>query len=73
MGTERTSPDAPGYIVAWKLKYEFSAGKLTDEVMTYAEACQRAEELGQQHPEKTFWAERASAELSNRFFNPDAH
>lgn len=73
MGTEPVSPDAPGYIVAWKLKYGFSAGKLIDEIMSYSQACARAGTLGEQHPEKTFWAERASAELTNRFYNPSAH
>ena len=41
--------------------------------MTYGEAKARAEELCEQHPERTFWAEKLSEELGNRFYNPDAH
>ncbi len=60
----------PGYIVAWRHKYEHEAGKLAEEVMTYGEATARAEALCEQHPEKTFWAERAAASHSNRFYRP---
>ena len=65
--------DDPGYIVAWRDKYAHAAGKYTDEVMTYGEAKAKAESLCDQHPEKTFWAEQLSADLGNRFYNPDAH
>jgi hypothetical protein len=52
-------PDSePGYIVAWKYKYQFKAGKYSDQVMTFAEATKRAEELAAQHPEMTFWPEK---------------
>lgn len=49
--------DDPGYIVAWKYKYEFKTGKF-DEVMTYGEAKRKAEQLQTKHPDQTFWAER---------------
>lgn len=66
-------PDDPGYIVAWRDKYEHVAGKYTDDVLTYAQAQAKAETLCEQHPEKTFWAEKLSEALSNRFYNPAAH
>ena len=66
-------PDDPGYIVAWKYKYEFKAGKYEDEIMTYGEAQKRAEELRTQHPDMTFWPEKVNGELANRFYNPEAH
>ena len=30
--------DDSDYIIAWKLKYDFETGKLTDTTMTYGEA-----------------------------------
>jgi hypothetical protein len=48
----------PGYVVAWRSKYQFEAGKYHDQVMTYGEAKKRAEELRAQHPDMTFWAEK---------------
>ena len=66
-------PDDPGYIVAWKYKYEFETGKMADKVMTYGEAKKKAEELSAKESDKTFWPEEARDELANRFFNPDAH
>ena len=65
-------PDDPGYIVAWKYKYEFEAGKFADEVMTFGEALAKAERLNAEQPEKTFWPESVG-ELANRFYNPEAH
>ena len=62
-----------GYIVAWRDKYAHEAGKYTDVVMTYGEAMAKAETLCEQQPDKTFWAEKLSDELNNRFYNPDAH
>lgn len=59
-------PDDDGYIVAWKKKYEFEAGKFADEIMTYGEAKRRAEELNGQHDDKVFWAENLR---SNPKFN----
>ena len=47
----------PDYIVAWKYKYDFKAGKYAEKVMTYGEAKRRAEELCAEHPDKTFWPE----------------
>jgi hypothetical protein len=55
---QRRRDDDPGYIVAWKYKYKFEAGKNADMVMSYGAAKQRAAELAAQHPERTFWAER---------------
>jgi hypothetical protein len=48
----------PGYVVAWKYKYQFKAGKYSDQVLTYGEAKKRATELSAQHPDMTFWAEK---------------
>ena len=47
----------PGYIIAWKHKYEFETGKF-DEQMTYGEACKRCEELIAENSEKTYWPEK---------------
>jgi len=51
------SPGETGYIVAWRSKKEFRAGKYLDAVMTYGEAEARAQTLSGEHPDKTFWAE----------------
>jgi len=63
-----------GYVVAWKYKYEFKAGKYA-EAMTYGEAKQRAEQLAAEHKEMVFWPEKQkeSAGGENRFFNQAAH
>ncbi len=63
-----------GYIVAWRYKYEFNAGKY-DEVMTYGEARKRAEKLTAENKDRVFWPERKkeSAGEANRFYNPEAH
>jgi hypothetical protein len=55
----------PGYIVAWKYKYKFESGKYADQVMTYGEAKKRAEELSAEHPDMTFWAEKAPGPLKS--------
>lgn len=60
-GVEARKDSDPGYIVAWKYKYKFEAGKYADQVMTHGEAKKRAEELCAQHPDMTFWAERQQA------------
>ncbi len=67
--------DDPGYIIAWKYKYEFETGKLADEVMTYGEAKARAEKLNEENPEKTYWPEKAQEDPNapTRFYNPKAH
>ncbi|MDH3713294.1 MAG: hypothetical protein OET44_05525 [Gammaproteobacteria bacterium] len=65
--------DDPGYVVAWRDKYEHIAGRYAEEVMTYAQAKAKAEVLCEQHADKTFWAEKLSDELSNRFHKPRAH
>lgn len=64
----------PGYVVAWKYKYEFKTGKY-DEVMTYGEAKQRAEQLAAENKEMVFWPEKQkeTAGGENRFYNPAAH
>lgn len=56
-GIHPKKPDAPGYVVAWKYKYQFEKGILDGE-MTYAEAEKKAAALRQKEPEKTFWAEK---------------
>lgn len=45
------------YIVAWRSKKEFRAGKYLDDVMTYGEAQEKAGKLSAEHPDMTFWAE----------------
>jgi hypothetical protein len=67
--------DDPGYIVAWKYKYEFKVGKYTGEVMTYGEAKVRAEKLNIEQPDMTFWPEKVqeSTRAPTRFYNPEAH
>jgi len=47
----------PGYIVAWRSKKAFQAGKYPDQVMSYGEALDKAEEMSANNPELTFWAE----------------
>ena len=47
-----------GYIIAWKLKYDFETGKLTDNTMTYGEARKKCAELNAENSEKTFWPEK---------------
>jgi hypothetical protein len=49
--------DDTGYIVGWKEKYAFEAGKFTDDVMTYGEAKAKAAELNAQHNDRVFWPE----------------
>ncbi len=66
-------PDDPGFIIAWKYKYEFEVGKMTDKTMTYGEAHKKAEELCEQNQDKTYWPEEAKEVLENRFFDPNAH
>jgi hypothetical protein len=50
-------PEDPGYVVAYKLKYGFEKGLVSEESMSYAEAEKKAAELGAQDPEKVFWPE----------------
>lgn len=47
----------PGFIIGWRHKSRFEAGKLEGE-MTYGEAVRKAEELSRKEPDKTFWAEK---------------
>jgi hypothetical protein len=47
----------PGYIVAWRSKRAFEAGKYLDKVMTYGEALDQAQDMSAKNPELTFWAE----------------
>jgi len=49
----------PGYIAAWHSKRQFRAGKHLNEVMTFAEAQERARALSQKNKDLTFWAEHA--------------
>ncbi len=57
--TKKDSDD--GYIVGWKEKYGFSAGRFTDDVMTYGEAKRKAEALNAEHPDRVFWPELLAA------------
>lgn len=65
--------DESGFIIAWRYKYDFKSGKYEDPVMTYGEAKKRIEELHKEHPDMTFWAEKAKGDLGNRFYKPEAH
>jgi len=56
-GIEPRSADEPGYIVAWRSKKLFEAGKFLDEVMTFGEARKKAEALSADDSSKTYWAE----------------
>jgi hypothetical protein len=56
-GIEPHALSEPGYIVAWRSKKEFRAGKYLDEVMTYGEALEKAEQVAKEHPDMSFWAE----------------
>jgi hypothetical protein len=49
--------DEPGFIVAWRSKKEFKAGKYLDKVMTLGEAMKEAEKLSQKGDGNTYWAE----------------
>ena len=46
-----------GYIVAWRSKKEFMAGKNLDKVMTYGKAIQEAEKLTKKGDGNVYWAE----------------
>ena len=50
--------DDSEYIIAWKLKYDFETGKLTDSTMTYGEAKKKCAELNANDDAKTFWPEK---------------
>jgi hypothetical protein len=56
-GIDPHPPSEPGYIVAWRSKKKFLAGKYLDDVITYGEACDKARQLSEAHPDMTFWAE----------------
>ena len=60
MSTENLVRQAedPGYIIAWKYKYEFETGRFTDETMTYGEARKKCEALNLENPDKTYWPEK---------------
>lgn len=64
------SDDEPGFVIGWKYKYQFECGYY-DEEMTYLEAKKRAEQLHEEHPDKTFWPHKK--DTSSAFYNPDAH
>lgn len=49
--------DEPGYIVAWRHKKAFKAGKYRDEVMAYAEAIKKAEQPSAQSKDIVYRAE----------------
>jgi hypothetical protein len=55
--------DDPGYIVAWKYKYQHKAGKFLDEVMTFGEASKKAADLSAKDADKVFWAEPKPTEF----------
>ena len=56
-GIEPHRPDEHGWIIAWRHKREFRAGRNTDEVMTYREAVRKAEELTENSEDTVYWAE----------------
>ena len=51
------SDDEPGFIIAWRAKYDFETGRL-DGAMTYAEALEKCRQLCAEQPDKTFWPQR---------------
>ena len=51
----------PGYIIAWKHKYDFETGKITDNELTYGEAKKACEELIAKDTDKTYWPEKVKA------------
>ena len=53
----QTHENDPGFIVAWRSKRKFEAGKFSDQVMTWGEAHREAERLQEEHPENNYWAE----------------
>ncbi len=57
-GIDPHPADEPGFIVAWRSKKAFEAGKFLDEEMTFGEARDKAAKLSAEHPDKTYWAER---------------
>ncbi len=56
-GIEPRKDDEPGYIVGWRHRKEFKAGKYRDEVMTYGEAIKKAEQLTAKSQDTVYWAE----------------
>ena len=52
------SDDEPGFIIAWRAKYEFDAGRLAEK-MTYAQAIEKCRQLREERPDRTFWPQRA--------------
>ena len=63
--------DEPGFIIAWRMKYQFETGRLDGE-MTYTKALEECERLHQKQPEKTFWPQRVSqsADSHGKFHQP---
>ncbi len=55
-GVEPHKSDEKGYIVAWRHRSEYKAGKQA-EVMTYAQAVKKAEELTASSKDTFYWAE----------------
>lgn len=53
----------PGFVVAWHSKRLHRAGKFKDRVMTWGEAHRAAEQLQEEHPENTYWAEHTPPDL----------
>ncbi|MCB1866896.1 MAG: hypothetical protein KDG50_15875 [Chromatiales bacterium] len=51
--------DRDGFIIGWRMKYGFEAGKMADKVMTYGAAKKLAAELNAKDPKKTYWPELA--------------
>ena len=64
-GIEPRPADEPGYIIAWRHKYEFKAGKNLDEVMTYGEAVKKAEQLTAESSDTVYWAEPEPGEVQS--------
>lgn len=62
-GIDPHSPDEPGYIVAWRSKKKFEAGKYLDDVMTFGEARTKAAKLSEESPDLTYWAEHEPFEV----------
>ncbi len=55
--------NTPGFILGWRDKVKHEAGKVADAVMTWGEACKKAQELEKKNPGRVYWAERKLPEF----------
>lgn len=62
---ERLHENDPGFIVAWHSKSKHQAGKFEGRVMNWGKAHRTAEQLQEEHPENTYWAEHIAPDYSH--------